>query len=316
MGVLVATPYITPALLTAAPTGVSWKIIPAPKSSDREQYAEQLNICWRATSLVDSYCNQPLRATVNTEELSGPGSIRVGIQHGSGNGLLVMRRWPVTQVLALQTSPNRLFPRQWSLVPSTQYEIEHPLINVATDTAAADGPDGGSSILVAPGIIDPRRGRNYLRLLTSYTNGWPHASLTGAATASTQVLNVDDVTGWAGASGFVYDGGSTEPVSVQSVSATTPLALPNGAGFAQTGPGTVTLTAPLAYQHTQGVVVSALPANVLWATVLAAATQALESGITAITIQSLPGSETSSGHGVEDLQSQYELLLQPFRRII
>lgn len=227
-----------------------------------------------------------------------------------------MRRWPVTQVLAVQTSPNRLFPRQWTLVPPTQYEIEHPLINVATDTAAADGPDGGSSILLAPGIIDPRCGRNYLRLLTSYTNGWPHASLTATAAVGATALAVDDVTGWAGASGFAYDGGSTEPIAVQSVSATTPLPLPNGVGVAQAGPGTVTLTAPLAYQHTQGVIVSALPANVLWATVLAAATQALESGITAITIQTLPGSEMSSGHGVEDLQMQYELLLQPFRRIV
>jgi hypothetical protein len=310
------TPYITPALLTNAPTGVSWKIIPAPKSSDRQQYEEQLAICWRATSIVETFCNQPLRSTVNTEELSGPGNIRVGIQPGSGNGLLVMRRWPVTQVLAVQTSPNRLFPRQWSLVPSSQYEIEHPLINVATGTAAADGPDGGSSILLSPGIIDPRRGRNYLRLLTSYTNGWPHTSLTATATAGATVINVDDVTGWAGASGFAYDGGSTEPVAVQSVSATAPLPLPNGVGVAQTGPGTVTLTAPLAFQHTQGVVVSALPANVLWATVLAAATQALESGITAITIQNLPGSETTGGHGVEDLQMEYELLLQPFRRIV
>lgn len=227
-----------------------------------------------------------------------------------------MRRWPVTEVLAVQTSPNRSFPRQWTTVPSSQYEIEHPLINVATDAAAADGPDGGSSILLAPGIVDWCRGRNNLRLLVSYTNGWPHTSLTATASTGATVLSVDDVTGWAGASGFIYDGGSSEPVAVQSVSATTPLPLPNGVGTAQTGPGTVTLTAPLTYQHTQGVVFSALPANVLWASILAATTQALESGIDAITVQNIPGSETVGGHGIEDLQMEYELLLQPFRRII
>lgn len=309
------TPYVNVPMLFSAPTGVSWRLIPSPKATQKEIEAEATNIAWRATSLVDTYANQPLRSTINTEELTGPG-LRVGFQNGTDVGLLVMRRWPVTEVLAVQTSPNRLFPRQWTQVPSSQYEIEHPLINVATDTAAADGPDGGSSILLAPGVLDRRCGRNYLRLMASYTNGWPHTSLTATATTGATVLDVDDVTGWAGASGFVYDGGQTEPVSVASVSATTPLPLPNGAGTAQTGPGTVTLTSPLNYQHGQGVVVSALPANVLWATVLAAMTQALTSGITAITIQQIPGSEQSSGNDVESLQTQYELLLEPFRRIV
>lgn len=313
---MLGTPYVNTSLLFSAPTGISWKLIPNPKSSPKEVEAEATNIAWRSTSLVDTYANQPLRSTINTEELSGPGNIRVGIQNGSGNGLLVMRRWPVTQVLAIQMSPNRSWPRQWTQVPSTQYEIEHPLINVATDTAAADGPDGGSSILLAPGIVDWRYGRNGWRVLSSYTNGWPHTSLTAVAPAGSTVLNVDDVTGWAGASGFVYDGGQTEPVAVQSVVAATPLPLPNGVGFAQAGPGTVTLTAPLAYQHTQGVLLTALPANVLWATVLAAMTQVLASGITAITIQALPGSEQSSGPRAEEFQMQYELLLEPFRRVV
>lgn len=311
-----STPYVTPAMLTSAPTGVSWSIIPFPRASTQQQYAEQLNVCWRASSIVDTYCAQVLRATVDTEELSGPGAPRVGIQRGTRNGVLVMRRWPVTQVLAVQTALNRTFPRVWTQVPAGLFEIEHPLINVATDMAAASGPDGGSSILVAPGYITWCEGRNGWRLLVSYTNGWPHAGLTQLAAVGAQVLHVDDVTGWAGTSGFIYDGASTEQVSVLSVSATTPLPLPNGAGVAQTGPGTVNLSAPLAFAHSIGVAVSALPANVLWATVLAAATQALESGIDAITIQNLPGSQTVGGHGVEELQMEYELLLQPFRRIV
>lgn len=310
------SPYVTAKMIMDAPTGMAWSLIPRPRATSKEVEAEVTNIAYRATSMVDTYCNQPLRSTINTEELSGPGNIRVGVQQDTGNGILVMRRWPVTQVLAIQTSLNRLFPRQWTTVPSNQYEIEHPLINVATDTAAADGPDGGSSILVAPGYVNWWYGRNGWRLLVSYTNGWPHTSLTATAAAGATVLSVDDVTGWAGASGFVYDGGSTEPIAVSSAVAASPLPLPNGVGSAQTGPGTLTLTAPLSFQHSQGVIVSALPANVLWATVLAAATQALESGITAITIQNLPGSETTGGHGVEELQMQYELLLQPFRRIV
>lgn len=309
------TPYVTPAMLINAPTGVSWNIIPEPGAFADAQTAEQMNICWRATSIVDTFCNQVLRATVDTEVLSGPGAPRVGVQQATGNGLLVMRRWPVTEVLAVLIAPNRSWPRVWTPVPVGMFEVDQPLINVATDTASATAPDGGSSILVAPGHVTWRYGRNGLRIAVSYTNGWPHTSLTADASAGDIVLRVDDVTGWVGASGFGYDGASTESVAVDSVWAAVPLILPNGAGIVQTGPGTITLTSPLAYGHAAGAVVSALPTSVLWATVLAATTQALESGITAVTIQELPGSQTTGGKGVTDLQDQYEKLLNPFRRV-
>lgn len=272
---------------------------------------------WRATSIVDTYCNQVLRATVDVEYLTGPGAPRVGVEADTCIGTLVMRRWPVIDVLAIQTSPNRSFPRVWSTVPATAYEPTFPLLNSLSDTAAATIPDGGASITVAPGYIPPLRcGRNSTRICVSYTNGWPHTSLTAAASAGATSLTVDDVTGWAGASGFVYDGASTEPASVASVSASSPLALPNGAGTAQAGPGTVTLSSPLVYAHPAGAVFSALPANVLWATVLAAAAQALESGMDSIAMQTLSGATSSSGQGVEDLQATYEALLDPFRRIV
>lgn len=295
---------------------MSWNIIPAPGASSAEVAAEVANIAWRATSLVDTYCNQVLRATVDTEQLSGPGAPRVGVQRDSGNGILVMRRWPVTEVLAVQISPNRSWPRVWTPVPAGMYEAETPLINAATDTASATAPDGGPGILVAPGYITWGHGRGGQRIQVSYTNGWPHTSLTADTAAGGTVLAVDDVTGWAGASGFAYDGAGTEPVAVTTAEATTPLVLPNGVGTAQTGPGTITLTSALTYDHPAGTVISALPATALWATVLAAATQALESGITAITIQTLPGSQTTGGHGVSDLEAQYKQMLDPFKRVV
>jgi hypothetical protein len=311
------TPYVTVPMLLNAPTGVAWNLIPQPKSGNTPaQTAEITNMLWRATSIVDSYCHQVLRATVDNEYLQGPGAPRVGIQRGTGNGLLMMRRWPVTQVLAIQTSPNRSFPRTWSTVPAGQYDIVHPLINQYSDSASATMPDGGSSIEVAPGYVVDWYGRNGQRILVSYTNGWPHTSLTANATAGATTIQVDDVTGFTGASAFAYDGASTEPVSITAVNATTPMQLPNGVGTAQTGPGTLTLSAPLTYAHLSGVVVSALPANVLWATVLAAAEQALTSGITSITIQNIPGSETDGGKGTGELAAMYEVLLDDFRRVV
>ena len=127
-------------------------------------------------------------------------------------------------------------------------------------------------------------------------------------------LNVDDVTGFTGASAMVYDGAQTETVSIASVAASSPLALPNGVGIAQTGPGVLTLNSPLANPHDAGVAVSSLPANVIWASVLAAAVQSLEGGIIAITIQSMPGSTSTGGKGVSDMQAQYKDFLTPYMR--
>lgn len=311
------TPYITVPMLLNAPTGAPWEIIPEPEADSESQFAELTNICWRANSIIDTYCNQVLRSTVDTEYLTGPGSFRVGVVPGTDITRLVMRRWPVTQVLAVQTAPLRGFPRSWTSVPAGLYDIEHPLINSLTDTASATVPDGGWSIQLAPGYVPPLScGRNSTRVMVSYTNGWPHTSLTQAAAVGATVLHVDDVTGWAGANAFVYDGAETESVSVLSAAATTPLTLPNGAGTAQTGPGTITLSAPLTNPHAAGVVVSSLPATVLWAAGLAASAQVLEGGITGFTVQTMPGSTSEGGHGVEDLVTEYEVLLAPFRRIV
>jgi hypothetical protein len=199
-----------------------------------------------------------------------------------------------------------------------------------SDQPSADraAPDGGWSIQLDPCAIGSSSGvfggrlvrglwrRNSLRLLVSYTNGWPHTSLTAAAAADATTVAVDDVTGWVGASGFCYDGSSTEQVSVTAVSATSPLELPNGVGTAQTGPGTLTLSSPLAEPHAAGTLVSALPANVMQATILVATSQVLDSGIESITAQTLSGSTSLGGKGVSDLIDQIKDMLNPYRRVV
>lgn len=314
--VSLGTPYVTPPMIQSAPTGVNWSIIPRPKALPQEIAAELTNICWKATSVVDTFCGQPLRATVDNEQVSGPGSMRVGFQNGTGNTLLTMRRWPVVEVLAVQTCPSRTFPRAWTPIPAGLYEPTRPLLNSFIDSVSATMPDGGNQITVASGYVDWSNGRNGWQVLSSYVNGWPHASLTADAVLGATTLAVDDVTGFAGASAFVYDGANTEPLNMLTATATTPVALPGNAGVAHTGPGTVTLSAPTAYAHEAGTVVSALPANVQLATIWAAMVQALDSGIVSVTIQNLPGSETVGGHGIEELTTEYEALLTPFCRVV
>jgi len=328
---MLGTAYLTPQLLFNAPTGVSWTLIPDPDSTQAQQQAAAVDVIWRATSRIDTYCHQPLRATADTEYLNGPGAPRCNVDPNTGVGVLNMKRWPVTEVLAIQVSSSRAFPRVWTPVTAGQWDIRHPLL-FSGDSAAGTAPDGGWTIDVAPGWISwygcgagiptPNGawrgggGRGGQRVQVCYINGWPHTSLTEGAEAGDTVLNVDDVTGWANASGFAYDGSATEPVSAESVSASSPLVLPNNAGTAQAGPGTVTLTAPLAFGHQQGTLISALPATAIEAAVYAACIQALDSGIDAIAVQDMSGQRVSSEEASKDIETELKGLLDSFRRVM
>ena len=305
---MATTSYITPAMLTSAPSGISWTVIPTLTANSFEQAAQLAQVCQSATSYVDGYCRQPLRATINTETASGPGQPRVTVSRDTGIASLVTRRWPVTDVSAVQVSQSRNFPPEWTLVPAGQYRIRHPVI-----TSAAGGPvttpSGGNVIDVAPRYITWDYGRAGLNVMYSFTSGWPHASLTADVATASSTVAVDDVTGWAGFTGFAYDGTFTEPVTVTSVAATVPVTLDGIGGTVQAGPGTLTLSSPLSSGHDAGTVISALPATVIHAAVLAATVEALE-GIDAIAVQSLNGQSVSLGA----LAEQAELLLDDFRR--
>lgn len=316
-----ATPYVTPAMITNAPTGVSWAIIPFPKSTSSQQFAEQTNICWRATQIVDGYVNQVFRSTIDNEQYSGPGSYRINVEQATGNIRWVLTRSPVTEILAVQVSSNAAFPRQWQNLPSGYWDIEVPLIGVyGSYVSGGSGGGGGQAIYVAPGFASWALGRSGYRFACSYLNGWPHAGLIADVTAGATTMRVDDVTGMTDANLFVYDGASTETVHVASVAADVNVTLPNGGGTVPAGPGTLTLSAPLLFNHAGSipatVTVSAIPTDVLWATVLAATTQALDAGITSVSIQNLPGSQTVGGHGIQELITSYEMLLEPYKRVV
>lgn len=310
------TPYIVPGMLVNAPTGISWQIIPFPKATTQQQLDEQFNICQRATAIVDGYCNQVLRSTVDNEFMNGPGNYRTNYRQSTGETRIVLSRWPITQILAVQWSPTATYPRVYQTIPAGMYEIERPVLGLYQSSAPTGSGDGGQSITIAPGFGGWMMGREGYRYLVSYTNGWPHTALTADVAAGATTLPVDDVTGWAGATGSIYDSTLRETITVTSVTATTPLQLPNNIGTTPSGPGTLTLSAPLAFAHSAGTVISTLPGSILWATMLQATAQALEAGITSVSVQNIPGSLTTGGKGVHDLLLESDLLLAPYRRLI
>lgn len=315
------SPLVTPNMITSAPTGISWDIIPFPQATTPEQLAEQYNMCWRATQIVDGYVNQVFRATIDTEYRNGPGDYRININQYNGTTRWILSRWPVLSVLAGQVSTGSTFPRQWTQIPANMMEVENPAIGIYNSTVpAGSGGAGGQSITIAPGFGTWAAGRQGMRFSATYINGWPHCGLIANSVAGATTLTVDDVTGFVGATAMIYDGINTESITISSVTANTNVVLPNGGGTAPGGPGTLTLSSPTLFAHGGSVpaevIISTVPSDVLWATILACASQALEAGITSISIQNLPGSLTEGGHGVTDLKVEYETILEPYKRVI
>jgi hypothetical protein len=338
VAVSAGTPYLTPQMLLAAPTGIVWSTVGAgSRPTEQQQFNEQVNLCRRATSMIDGYCNQPLRATVDVETLYGPGDLRFQMSP-NGNARLLLSRSPVTQVLGGLVSAAASFPPQFTTVPPQYFKIEKPLIGVYGTTVPGGSDNAGQAVLLAPGYVGWYGGRMGWQVQVAYVNGWPHASLQAPAAAGDMTLSVDDCTGWGppapyypqagssvttvpqlpgqlsipqlaqfagtGAAGTLYDPGSQEAFTVLAASAVS-------------GPGVLTLAGPLAYEHAVGVMTSTLPNTIIQAAILYCVSQALVRGATSTSVQALPGTGTSGGEKTADeYAAEADLLCHPYRRII
>src|SRR5690242_18311332 len=118
------TPYITPDILQSAPTGISWNTIPVPRADPRVNLEELTRICNRASSLCDLAANQPLRATLDSENLSGP-DFRVTLNNHTGITRVQLSRWPVLAIISAQVSASTSFPRQWRDIAADQLDFEY-----------------------------------------------------------------------------------------------------------------------------------------------------------------------------------------------
>ena len=306
-------PYITGAMLQSGawPTGISWNSLPPERTAtDAQRLAAATNVAAEGTAECDAYCNMPLRCTATTETFHGPGDgdARVTVQSGSGLGRIVLQRLPVLAITQVQVAPNRVFPRQWTTVPSGYYEPEYPALGLYNSIAPSAGGQGGQAILIAPGYISWYLGRNGFVINVSYYHGWPHTALTAPANIGDTTLTVDDCTGWGittvegtGAVGVAYDGGSQEAIDCTGTSATA-------------GPGTLTLASPLQYAHAAGVMTSSFPQDIIWGAALFASAAALTRGATSTTIQDAPG--RGAGSNPAALAGEAELKLRPYRRTV
>jgi hypothetical protein len=218
----------------------------------------------------------------------------------------------------MMVSPANSWPRSWTSLAAGTFEPEYPVDGLYGASSPSSGA-GGQGILFAPGNVcwpsgwpgGALSGRFRFRVAFTYISGWPHTSLTAAASANASTISVDDTCGWlltgtndetVGAAGIIYDamGGGQEPVTVTASSAST-------------GPGTLTLASPLQYNHEPGIMVSALPSTIIWATACLAGAAALTRGATATTIQTTGGKQQVTESG---LRAQAKAMLNTYRRTI
>lgn len=307
------TPYCSLAELLAAPTGISWSSLPPGRDvPDAVRQAEQVNLLMRATARADGVTNQVLRSTLDVEQVAGPGYYMMPHQNSTR---IILSRWPVVSVLAVQVSPD-VFPRQWTSLPAGMWDVVRPVVGLYGTTAPSGSGDGGQSIVIAPGYVSWANGRGGYLARVTYVNGWPHTSLTQPAvpvTSGTQQIQVDDCTGWAvtgefgltGAAGTMFDSGAQETVVCTAASV-------------QAGPGTLTLAQPLQYAHAAGVMVTAMPQTVMDAVILFCAAGALQRGATSTTVHAIPGGSGGGGSAgtIKEYIQMGKNLLHPFRRTI
>jgi hypothetical protein len=285
-----STPYITVAEYKQAPTAIDYNNLVVSSSDPDVQDAELANVIARASSWMDTHCNQVLAATVETEQQ------RARLQP---DGFLTIhpRYNPIIAVTSLSfgISPTQMvsFPDPsvgW--VEDQQFIMPYTAANISY---SSQGP-------LQFGMPAIPRARVFCQY--TYVNGYTNTILAASASAAATSIIVKSGTGIvAGISLTIYDGKETEVITVAS-----------NYVFGST---TVPLVAPLAYAHAVGDAVSALPPAVKQAAILATTAFLKVRGDYSLTMQ-----VTNSAGQISDNtdSGNYDLslakdLLKPYRRI-
>lgn len=287
---LFSTPYLTVAEYKQAPTAIDYDNLVVASSDPAVQDAELANNIARASSWIDTYCNQVLAATVEVEQqrvrLRPDGMISVHPSY-----------WPVVAVtsFAYGLTPNDLVaypdPSQgW--IEKQEFILPYTSANILY---SSQGP-------LQFGMPAVPRAETYCKY--TYISGYANTLLSASALAGATSITVQDATGIvAGSRMTIYDGASTETIIV-------------GANYTF-GSTTVPLASGLVYAHNSGVSVSALPPAVKEAAILATTAMLKVRGDYSLVMQQT-SSVGSIGHQAAGVAPDLELakeLLAPFRRI-
>ena len=284
-----STPYLTLAEFKNAPTAIDIDNLVFNSQDPDVQDAELSNVIARASSWIDTYCNQVLAATTETENmrgrLSSDGTLRIHPRYN-----------PIIAVLAFSYG-NPTSQMNPIVDPSVAW-IEDSQIIMPIGNLSFNYTTQGPLQFGLP--MTPRR---ELFINLQYVAGYANTTIV-SATAGQSTLVVSDSTGIiAGSSLQIYDGFNSELVTIASNHTY--------------GNTTVALASPLLYSHNSGVSISELPPAVKEAAILVTTAMLKVRGDSSMTMaisntagQSIAGKDKMG----EDIALAKELLT-PYRRV-
>ena len=284
-----STPYLTLDEFKNAPTAIDIDNLVFNSQDPDVQDAELSNVIARASSWVDTYCNQVLAATTEQEQqrtrISADGTIRL---HPRYNPIIALTSFqygnPSTELQTIQDC-------SVAWVEDSQLIVPYALLST---TYSSQGP-------LQFGFPTSPRVETYVKY--SYVAGYANSTIV-TATSGQSTLTVADGTGiTAGLTLKIYDGYNSEFVTVDSTYTF--------------GSKTVPLTSALSASHASGISISALPPAIKEATILVTTAflkvrgdNSMVMAISTSAGPALPGKEKLG----EDIALAQQLLL-PYRRV-
>jgi hypothetical protein len=287
----VSRPYLTLDEYKNAPTALDYGNL-VQGGNQAAQDAELTNAITRASSWIDQYCNQVLAATVDVEQqrtrIRPDGTLRFHPKY-----------FPIVSLDALNIG---FYPGQSTAVPTASLSaawLEEQQVVFPLSGADLSWSSQGSLGLGFPGSPRAETYINY-----TYVNGYPVTTLQTAASAGATTVTVKNGAGIiAGQSIKIFDGASTEDVTVATTYTY--------------GSVTVPLTTGLLYAHAVGVSFTSLPAAVKQAAIMDTSAYLKIRGDASLVLDvtTRPGQQVEGAQKVgSDIAHAMEIL-KPFRRI-
>lgn len=284
-----STPYLTVAEFKSAPTSIDINNLDFQSQYPQDQDAELANVIARASSWIDTFCNQVLAATNETEQqrsrIKSDGTIRL---HPRYNPIVALTSFsygnPNTQMQTIPDCSIAWIEPQEIIVPYAQ----------AAMTWSSQGP-------LQFGFPSSPRIEVFLRY--SYVAGYANTTLTTATAGSSSIVVANGIGIMAGQELKIYDGMYSETVTVDSTYT-----------FGST---TVPLVSPLLYSHDNNESISALPPAVKQAAILVTTAFLKVRGDSSMTMaiaNSAGATQALGGKYGEEIELAQQLLI-PYKRV-
>lgn len=280
----VANSYLTIAEYRDAPTSMSTLNLIAGGNM-AAQDAELANVIARASAWIDTVCNQPLVAATYTENV-------VARSDRYGRLSIHPRRAPLNKLISVAVGTHGGNLVAVPDLSGVYVDQEQWVIPTVSTGMYASGGMSGSQVLARITAV----------------SGWANTTTVSATSIGVSTITVADTSGFTPAVGSdpssatvtIYDGASTETVTVTAATTTT-----------------ITLASPTLFAHAARVAVSALPADLKWAAILATSAHIRSRGNEAIvaSISVQPGATVGTdGQAGRDFWSARKILVPQYSR--